>query len=115
MPLPRAADGGLVLAIEVTCWLRRDAHTSPQRILCHTYGRGEDRHIPAPGWPYSIICALEPGRSSWTEPLDARRLAPGDDTAAVAARQAAHNLARRLGAEHNLRWLKHHSTTLRCL
>ncbi len=26
-----------------------------------------------PGWPYSVICALEPGRSSWTAPLDARR------------------------------------------
>lgn len=62
-----------------TCWLRPDAHTSPERILCHTYGRGEDQHIPVPGRPYSIVCALEPGRSSWTAPLDAVRLAPGDE------------------------------------
>lgn len=41
VPLPRAADGRLVLAIDVTCWLRPDVHTSPQRILCHTYGRGK--------------------------------------------------------------------------
>lgn len=81
VPLPRAADGRLILAIDVTCWLRPDAHTSPQRILCHTYGRGKDQHIPVPGWPYSIVCALEPGRSSWTAPLDALRLTPGDDTA----------------------------------
>jgi hypothetical protein len=87
VPLPRAVDGRLVLAIDITCWLRPDAHTSPQRILCHTYGRGKDQHIPVPGWPYSIICALEPGRSSWTAPLDALRLAPGDDTATVTARQ----------------------------
>ncbi|PBD02369.1 DDE superfamily endonuclease [Streptomyces sp. Ag82_O1-15] len=87
VPLPRAADGRLVLAIDITCWLRPDAHTSPQRILCHTYGRGKDQHIPVPGWPYSIICALEPGRSSWTAPLDAVRLTPGDDTATVTARQ----------------------------
>ncbi|GAA3091146.1 hypothetical protein GCM10017562_72850 [Streptomyces roseofulvus] len=87
VPLPRAVDGRLVLAVDVTCWLRPDAHTSPQRILCHTYGRGKDQHIPVPGWPYSIVCALEPGRSSWTAPLDARRLAPGDDTATVTARQ----------------------------
>jgi hypothetical protein len=40
-----------------------------------------------PGWPYSVICALEPGRSSWTAPLDARRLAPGDDAAEVTAAQ----------------------------
>jgi hypothetical protein len=87
VPLPRAAEGRLVLAADITCWLRPDAHTSPQRILCHTYGRGKDQHIPAPGWPYSVICALEAGRSSWTAPLDALRLAPGDDAATVTARQ----------------------------
>ncbi|MER7983153.1 transposase, partial [Streptomyces sp. NPDC095817] len=68
VPLPRAVDGRLVLAVDVTCWLRPAAHTSPERILCHTYGRGKDQHIPVPGWPYSIVCALEPGRSSWTAP-----------------------------------------------
>lgn len=73
VPLPRAADGRLVLAVDVTCWLRPDAHTSPQRILCRTYGRGKDQHIPVPGWPYSIVCALEPGRGSWTAPLDVLR------------------------------------------
>ncbi|MGD3112590.1 NF041680 family putative transposase [Streptomyces sp. YGL11-2] len=87
VPLPRAADGRLVLAADITCWLRPDAHTSPQRILCHTYGRGKDQHIPVPGWPYSVICALETGRSSWTAPLDALRLAPGDDAATATARQ----------------------------
>ncbi|MFC9948971.1 transposase, partial [Streptomyces pratensis] len=87
VPLPRAADGRLVLAADLTCWLRPSAHTSPQRILCHTYGRGKDQHIPVPGWPYSVICALETGRSSWTAPLDALRLAPGDDAATVTARQ----------------------------
>ncbi|MGW0219017.1 NF041680 family putative transposase, partial [Micromonospora chokoriensis] len=87
VPLPRAADGRLVLAVDITCWLRPDAHTSPQRILCHTYGRGKDQHIPVPGWPYSMIMALESGRSSWTAPLDAVRLAPGDDAATVTAGQ----------------------------
>ncbi|MGP3638555.1 transposase, partial [Streptomyces sp. 24-1644] len=85
--VPRAADGRLVLAADLTCWLRPSAHTSPQRILCHTYGRGKDQHIPVPGWPYSVICALETGRSSWTAPLDALRLAPGDDAATVTAGQ----------------------------
>jgi hypothetical protein len=87
VPLPRAADGRLVLAADLTCWLRPSAYTSPQRILCHTYGRGKDQRIPVPGWPYSVICALETGRSSWTAPLDALRLAPGDDAATVTARQ----------------------------
>src|SRR5919206_2028237 len=85
--LPRAADGRLVLAVDVTCWLRPDAHTSPDRILCHTYGRGKDQHIMIPGWPYSFVVALETGRSSWTAPLDAVRLAPGDDLATVTATQ----------------------------
>lgn len=49
VPLPRAADGRLVLAADLTCWLRPSAHTSPQRILCHTYGRGKDQHIPVLG------------------------------------------------------------------
>lgn len=84
--LPRATDGRLVLAVDVTCWLRPDAHTSPERVLCHTYGRGKDQHIMTPGWPYSFVVALEPGRSSWTAPLDVVRLAPGDDlTEATAA------------------------------
>jgi hypothetical protein len=98
VPLPRAADGRLVLAADITCWLRPDAHTSPQRILCHTYGRGRDQHIPVPGWPYSVICALEPGRSSWTAPLDALRLVPGDDAATVTARQMRELIARLLAA-----------------
>jgi hypothetical protein len=33
------------------------------------------------GWPYSVIVALESGRSSWPAPLDAVRLTPGDNTA----------------------------------
>ncbi len=85
--LPRAADGRLVLAIDITSWLRPEAHTSPQRILCHTYGRGKDQHMMVPGWPYSVIVALETGRSSWTAPLDAVRLAPGADASSVTATQ----------------------------
>src|SRR3954467_3605733 len=83
VPVPRAADGRIVLAVDVTCWLRPEAHTSPQRMLCHTYGRGKDTHMMIPGWPYSLVTALETGRSSWTAPLDVRRLGPGDDTATV--------------------------------
>ncbi|MFC5803184.1 NF041680 family putative transposase [Streptomyces formicae] len=98
VPLPRAADGRLVLAADITCWLRPDAHTSPQQILCHTYGRGKDQHIPVPGWPYSVICALETGRSSWTAPFDALRLAPGDDAATVTARQMRELIERLIAA-----------------
>jgi hypothetical protein len=40
-----------------------------------------------PGWPYSVIAALEPGRTSWTAVLDAVRLGLEDDEAAVTAAQ----------------------------
>jgi hypothetical protein len=87
VPVPRAADGRIVLAVDVTCWLRPEAHTSAQRVLCHTYGRAKDSHVGVPGWPYSVVVALESGRHSWTAPLDARRLQPGDDAATATADQ----------------------------
>lgn len=40
-----------------------------------------------PGWPYSIVAALETGRTSWTALLDAVRLQPGADVVAVTAVQ----------------------------
>ncbi|MFD1046161.1 transposase, partial [Kibdelosporangium lantanae] len=67
--IPRC-DGRIVLAIDVSHWLRPDANTSPQRMFCHTYGRGKGQAQMIPGWPYSFVAALEPGRSSWTALLD---------------------------------------------
>ncbi|MFJ8476057.1 transposase, partial [Kitasatospora sp. NPDC094011] len=85
--LPRTADGQLVLAVDVSPWLRPDAATAPDRSFCHTYGRGKDEHRMIPGWPYSVVAALETGRTSWTAILDAVRLEPGADVAAVTAVQ----------------------------
>lgn len=87
LPLPKAADGRLVLAVDVSPWLRPDGNTCPDRSFCHTYGRGADEHRMIPGWPYSFIAALETGRSSWTVLLDAVRLPPGADLAAVTTAQ----------------------------
>ena len=66
LPLPRAADGRLMLAVDVSNWLRPGAVTSPERLFCHVYGRGKGNAQMIPGWPYSVIAALEPGRTSWT-------------------------------------------------
>jgi hypothetical protein len=85
--LPRAADGRIVLAVDVSPWLRPDAATCPDRSFCHTYGRGRDEHQMIPGWPYSIVAALETGRTCWTALLDAVRLRPGADIAAVTTAQ----------------------------
>lgn len=82
VPLPRATDGRLVLAVDVSPWLRPDAGTVPDRSFCHTYGRGTAKHQMMPGRPYSVV-ALETGRTSWSAFLDAVRLALGADLAAV--------------------------------
>jgi hypothetical protein len=100
VPVPRAADGRIVLAADVTSWLRPEAHTSPERMLCHTYGRGKDQHIMIPGWPYSFVAALQTGRTSWTAPLDAIRLAPAADLAAVTAVQVRDVVTRLIEAGH---------------
>lgn len=86
VPLPRVG-GRLVLAVDITAWLRPDANTSDGRSFCHTYGRGKDQHLMVPGWPYSIVAALEPGRTSWTAMLDAQRLGPAADMAVVTVAQ----------------------------
>ena len=51
------------------------------------YGRGRSKDQLIPGWPYSFVAALEPGRSSWTAVLDAVRLRPTDDATEVTAGQ----------------------------
>jgi hypothetical protein len=100
LPLPRAADGRLVLAVDVSSWLRPGAATSPKRVFCHVYGRARGQAQMIPGWPYSVIAALEPGRSSWTAVLDAVRLGPGDDEAAVTAAQVREVITRLIEAGH---------------
>ena len=76
LPLPRSADGRLMLAVDVSNWLRPDAATSAERLFCHLYGRGRGQAQMIPGWPYPVVAALEPGRTSWTAVLDAIRPAP---------------------------------------
>ncbi len=100
LPLPRTADGRLVLAADVTSWLRPGAATSPGRLFCHVYGRGKGQAQMIPGWPYSVISALEPGRTSWTAVLDAVRLGPDDDETAVTAAQVREVVTRLIGAGH---------------
>jgi hypothetical protein len=100
LPLPRAADGRLMLAVDVSNWLRPGADTSPQRLFCHVYGRGKGQAQMIPGWPYSVVAALEPGRTSWTAVLDAIRLGPDDDEAEVTATQVREVITRLIETGH---------------
>jgi hypothetical protein len=82
-PLPRAADGRIVLAVDVSPWLRPGANSCPDWSFCRTFGRGEGKYQMVSGWPYSIVAVLETGGTSWTVVLDAVRLESGADVAAV--------------------------------
>lgn len=87
LPLPRTSGGQIRLAVDVTPWPRPDASCSAQRAHCHRgCGCGGTRKTVA-GWPYSMVVALESGPTSWTVPLDARRLRPGEDPTEVTAGQ----------------------------
>jgi hypothetical protein len=87
LPLPRDSAGRIVLGVDVSNWLRPDAATVPERSFCHVYGRGKNAAQLIPGWPYSFMAALEPGRTSWTAILDVVRLGPLDDVTEVTAGQ----------------------------
>ena len=100
LPLPGWPDGRIRLAVDVSNWLRPGAVTSPERMFCHVYGRGKGQAQMIPGWPYSFVAALEPGRTSWTAVLDAVRLGPADDETEVTAAQVREVVTRLIGAGH---------------
>ncbi|MEU1342225.1 transposase [Streptomyces sp. NPDC005827] len=71
-------------------WRPARSTASEGRALLLQREVSEDQHALVgviPGWPYSWVVALESGRTSWVAPLDAVRLRPGDDLAAVTASQ----------------------------
>src|SRR5438067_8007662 len=100
LPLPAWDDGRIRLAADVSNWLRPDAATSAERLFCHCYARGKGNAQMIPGWPYSVIAALEPGRTSWTLPLDAVRLGPADDATPGTAAQIPGVTERTVAAGH---------------
>jgi DDE superfamily endonuclease len=100
LPLPRWDDGRIRLAADVSNWLRPDAATCPDRLFCHCYARGKGNAQMIPGWPYSVVAALEPGRTSWTLPLDAVRLGPSGDATEVTAGQLRQVVEQIIAAGH---------------
>ena len=82
-------DGPLKFVIDVSAWHRPYAECSAQRHLCNTSCACGNRSGTVAGWPYSVCAGLEWGRSSWSAPLDARRLDLADDATEVTAAQVA--------------------------
>ena len=100
LPLPTWDDGRIRLACDVSNWLRPDAETSPERLFCHCYARGKGNKQVIPGWPYSFVAALGPGRTSWTLPLDAIGIGPDNDPTEVTAAQLRDVAARLVETGH---------------
>jgi hypothetical protein len=97
LPMP-GDDGPVKLAVDVTPWPRPDAECSPCRLHAYRPCRCDGKRQTVPGWPYSIVAGLEWGAASWTAPLDAVRIAPGDDVTVVTAVQLRRTLAVLAGA-----------------
>ena len=72
----------------------------PGAAVLPLLARGKGNAQMIPGWPYSFVAALEPGRTSWTLPLDAVRLGPADDATGVTAAQVREVVARLIAAGH---------------
>ncbi len=87
LSLPRIDGGRLVLAVDVSPWLRSDAPCSADRLFCHVHGRAKTASQFIPGQPYSSVAVLEPGATSWTAVLDTVRLGPANDATAITAAQ----------------------------
>jgi hypothetical protein len=79
--------GQPAFAVDVSVVARCDAETSPQRAFYHHPSRHSAGQPIVAGWAYSWVAQLGTERSSWTAPVDAVRLEPGERAEAVAIRQ----------------------------
>jgi hypothetical protein len=93
LPLPRAADGRLVLAADVSNWLRPGAATSPDRLFCHVLWPREGPGADDPG--LAVLGDRGAGAG-----LDAVSLGPDDDETAVTAAQVREVGTRLIEAGH---------------
>ena len=84
------ADHPLVFAIDTSTWVRNDAETSPQRGYFYHPSRHSAGKPVVAGWSYSWVAQLGPVSSSWTAPLDVRRVAPGRTAHELADEQVQH-------------------------
>jgi hypothetical protein len=81
---------GLVFAVDCSHYPRPDAVTSPGRTFNYDAAKDEPGTGGAPvtaGWWFSVLAATGTSGSSWTTPLDARRVGPTDSHNRVALAQ----------------------------
>ncbi|WP_326697433.1 transposase [Streptomyces sp. NBC_01754] len=81
------ADAPLMFGIDATTFPRPNAECSPDRGLHYAPCRCDGDRKVVPGWEFQWATALEWGSSSWTLPVDARRLPEGSCPVAATAAQ----------------------------
>jgi hypothetical protein len=67
----------LMFAVDVTPNARPDAEYADERVMVQVRGKGGDKFLP--GWPYSLLVGVRWGSSCWVDPVEARRIRPGED------------------------------------
>ncbi len=92
---PRFPNRRLMLAMDVSPWLRSDAPCSRDRLFCHVYGPAKTASQFISGRPYSFVAVPERGATPWTQILDAVLLGPVDDATAVTAGRILTDIRRR--------------------
>ena len=86
----------LMFGIDATTYPRPNAECSPDRGLHYAPCRCDGDRKVVPGWQFQWVMGLEWGTSSWTLPVDARRLPEGACPVTATAGQI-RDLAGRLG------------------
>ncbi len=76
-----------VYAVDTSVWPRCDAECSPQRGYYYHPSRHSAGQPIVAGWAYQFVAQLNFLRESWTAPMDARRVRPGQETNTVATEQ----------------------------
>ena len=94
------AGAPLMFGIDATTFPRPNAECSPDRGLHYAPCRCDGDRKVVPGWQFQWVMGLEWGSSSWTLPVDARRLPEGACPVTATAsqiRDLAGRLSRRQG------------------
>jgi hypothetical protein len=77
----------LVFAVDASTWDRCDAETSPGRGYYYSASKHSAGQPIVAGWSYQWITGLDWAGDSWTAPMDAACLQPGQDTVATTTAQ----------------------------
>jgi|SRR5215217_1193609 len=84
---PLAGSRTPVYAVDVSVWARCDAECSPERGFYYHPSRHSAGQPIVAGWAYQFVARLNFARESWTAPVDAERVRPGQDANVVATEQ----------------------------